>query len=102
MKNGFSLIEALIALGIIGLCAAILPAFYSRLHQHSESDSALDNLHAALLLARAKALSEGDYVVICGQSDSGNCSEIFSHTLMVFSDKNRNGLLDGQETLDQI
>lgn len=101
MKNGFSLLELLVSLTVAAICTLLCVPIYSDLSKRSEADTTLDSVHAALLLARSKALSEGYYVVACGVNGKGECADSFSGAMMIFADKNRNGQLDSNESVEQ-
>ncbi len=100
MKNGFSLVELLVVLAIVSVAAISFAGDFSGVIKKGHADTALDSVDSFLHLARAKAISDGSYITICGQDKNGGCADSFNNSLIMFDDKNRNGQLDANETID--
>lgn len=70
MPRGFTLIEAMLVIAVIAiLLTAGLPSFSSLIDRHRLRGAAND-LHAALLLARAEALRRGTAVSVAFNTDA--------------------------------
>lgn len=99
MKNGFSLIELLVVLIIVSIAVMSFAGDFTGTIKKGHADTALDSVNSFLHLARAKAISDGSYITVCGQDQNGGCADSFNNSLIMFDDNNRNGQLDGNETI---
>ncbi len=71
-KNGFTLLELLIALSIIGILGAVGIPSYSKMQENSSFSSGFNNLNSAYRIARAEAVKTSSPMVIKPGGDGGN------------------------------
>lgn len=101
-ENGFTLIELMIAIVILGIMASIaVPSFESFLRKNQKS-SIYNNLVGTISLARLEAIKQSRVIAICVSSDQATCSSTaaWHNGWMVFVDDNGNGALDTTNVVD--
>lgn len=64
-SKGFTLIELMVVVVIIGIVSAIAVPSYQSMVSRNRVSTAVTSLHGALLLARSEALKRGSPVTIC-------------------------------------
>jgi prepilin-type N-terminal cleavage/methylation domain-containing protein len=73
-SRGFTLLELLVAIVIMGILAAIaIPSFRTTIQKH-RLRSATDNLQAAIDYARSEAVLRATYVSLCASTDGATCA----------------------------
>lgn len=99
---GFSLIELIIAVAIVGiLFTAVAPAF-SNMMSRSQLAVATNAARGALMVAREGAVTRGHPVSLCSGEPANGCSGDWSRgQWIVFRDSNHSGDLDSGETVLQ-
>lgn len=97
--QGWTLVELLVTGLILVILAGIaVPAMRDGINRSSEL--ALFNLlgHAAAF-ARTRAVAAQRYVTLCGSDDGAHCRGQWHRHIIVFSDRNRNQIVDGPDQL---
>jgi type IV fimbrial biogenesis protein FimT len=100
MKNkGFSLIEALAVLAIVGITTSIAVPQLSDLVNRNKVDTQLLSLRQLFAVARQKAIDNNSAVTLCSSSDMVHCADLWSHSIIVFSDQNKNAIVDESDVV---
>ncbi len=73
-SKGFSLIELIIVVAIIGIIAMIGVPSYGNMMERNRVVSASNNLLGAMQLARSEAATRHTEVRVCASSDQSTCS----------------------------
>ena len=99
--RGFSLLELLVSLGILSLLSYLaLPALTSA-RWSSEASQFTQLLTRSMAIARNRAVAGGERITLCASTDHHNCLKHWRGevSILVFTDRNRNYHLDGDDTL---
>jgi len=87
-NSGFTLIEIMVTVAIVGIFASIALPSFSRLIESNRISTATNELVANLLLARSEALKRRNTVTVCPSSNQTSCNDNsdFSTGWIVFLD----------------
>lgn len=96
---GFTIIEVLISLLLLALLLRLGNAGLSSFVTASRSASALQMIHDTIALARSRAVLERTTVTVCGTLDGQTCVRNWNQGVLVFTDSNNNGELDGSDRI---
>jgi len=98
-KWGFTMIEILITLSIVSLLLALatpqLPAFIEKY----QGEKALIAVARAIKVGRTSAIRTGSTVTVCRSSDAQQCSGSWQDGLIVFTDQNKDRVLNQADQL---
>ncbi|UZE95599.1 GspH/FimT family pseudopilin [Alkalimarinus alittae] len=97
--RGLSLIEVLITLAIITLLTGLGIANFSSSINQTQVDAQLLSLRQLFSASRQKAIDTQDYITVCPSDDSVNCSYQWEQPIIAFSDRNKNAMVDHDETI---
>lgn len=105
-ENGFSLIELIISISILGILLTLAaPSFISTV-QRNQLSSSVSELHSILSLSRSEAIKRASYTTLCASSDLMNCSDSmsWSNGWILFMDNDGDGIFedDGDAVLCEI
>lgn len=96
-QTGFTLIELIITVTILGIMAAIAVPNYSSFINRNQQSSAYNNLVGMISLARLEAVKRSQVVTLCISSNQTTCdattAEDWNAGWIVFSDLNGDGLV---------
>ncbi|WP_114800890.1 GspH/FimT family pseudopilin [Moraxella canis] len=98
-QQGFTLIEAMVVLGILALIGMIAVPAYDSLMRRYESQMVGRHVQEALRRAKIEAALHQKDVIICPINASEVCDRFGQSGLMVFIDKNKNNRKDDSDPL---
>jgi type IV fimbrial biogenesis protein FimT len=97
---GFSMIEMMVGIAILGILAALAAPDFSATIKRYRIKSTADELRASFLLARSTAITRGRPVII--QSTGACVGNDWSCGWEMFVDADSNGALNGTESLCKL
>ncbi len=93
-NNGLTLLELMITLAIAGiLIASAAPSFRQSI-QNTRMVTQVNELQAALSLARSEAIKRNENVTVCRSSDGASCTGNWQDGWIVFVDIDVDGTVD--------
>lgn len=97
-NNGFTLIEIMVTVAIVGIMASIALPSFSRLIESNRVNTATNELISNLLLAKSEALKRSSSVTLCPSSNQTTCNgnTDFSTGWIIFLDCGAVGRIDGE------
>jgi type IV fimbrial biogenesis protein FimT len=98
-QHGFTLLELLVTLGIAAILASMAIPAYANLVKRSNSQTLAYQLVTLVRFARSEAINKKVTITLCGSGDGVICTDDWSKTILIFADRNRDGVLDGSDTL---
>ena len=101
MPLGFTLIELLITTTIITLLTSMALPSFAKLWQKQQADVYIETLQRAMATARYIAITSREIVSLCPYTETA-CGEEWEDGIMIFIDKNNNGIIDDEETLEEF
>ena len=103
-STGFTLIEALTGLVVVGVLFVLAVPSYGRWLADAELANAAHSLASALSLARSEAVKHGGRVNLCKSADRVRCRTAggWEAGWLVFQDENGNGQVDPEETVVRV
>lgn len=94
-QTGFTLIELIVAVAILGIMASIAVPNYGSFIRRSQQSSAYNNLVGTISLARIEAVKRSRVITLCVSSNQTSCdaatSENWAAGWIVFVDENGDG-----------
>ena len=100
--RAFTLPELLITLSVLGIILGFAVPSLHTLLQDSRRSSERHLMHASLNYARGMALQTQSVVSLCSGQSSCNDSRHWRERILIFVDRNGNGLLDEDEQLLKV
>jgi type IV fimbrial biogenesis protein FimT len=102
--RGFTLIESLFVVAIIGTLAALADVSLIRMVRSSELQTSADTLFVHLMLARNEAVTRNTRLVMCKSSSGARCDNSggWEQGWIVFHDANENVQLDSNERIVSV
>ncbi|GHE79771.1 GspH/FimT family pseudopilin [Thalassotalea profundi] len=85
--KGFTLVELIVGMGIVGILLAIGIPGLNEFTIKSRVDSEISEIHRIILTARNTAISTGQYVTICPLSGKNCQTTNWQNTLSVFTNE---------------
>lgn len=99
-KNGFTITELLVVMAIVAILLGIGVPSYRYITNSYRMSAEVNSLLGDMQFARAEAIKEGQFVVVCASSTSATCTNTaWNQGWIVFADTNNDLQLDNGETL---
>lgn len=99
-QSGFTLVELLMGIAILGIITAIALPSFSELLVKNRVDNQISELNRLLLTARSLAVNGGNNVIICPITTK--CSTDWHKKISVFVDNNNDGDYDAADTIVKV
>jgi type IV fimbrial biogenesis protein FimT len=94
-QSGFTLLELIIAMVIVGILATLAVPGFSSLMQSNNLSTKYNNLAGNISLARMEAVKRSTPIVLCASSNESSCNSTdWSDGWLVFVDDNGNNAFD--------
>jgi type IV fimbrial biogenesis protein FimT len=87
-NTGFSLIELILALAILAICAAFAVPNFQHFFQHAQATVQAERLFKAIALTQHEAVLRNVPVTLCGSDDQQSCSATWHNGYIIFNDEN--------------
>ena len=102
--SGFTLLEALVVLAVLGTLLALAAPNLTELRQKHQMQSQAERLLGSLMLARSEALRRQQRVTLCLRSTGDFCATkgSWGQGWVVFVDANDNAVREAQEPVLQV
>ncbi len=103
-QSGFSMIELLITVAVMGILGALALPGFSSLIASNRLTSVANEMLTGVMLARGEAVKRGKRVVMCKSSDFSTCntSGTWSGGWIVFVDDNDDGVRASSGTVEEL
>lgn len=99
MKNGFTLLELLIVIAIVGMAITMGAPSYRSVIQNHRADVAIQQVYRAICLAKSEAIKRNQMVTLCPSNDGKSCNQDWSKGYLLFVDLKENGILDSDDII---
>jgi len=101
---GFTLLEALVVIGLLGLLVSLAAPAMSALRQQHRLQAQAEGLFDSLVLARSEALRRQQRVTLCARATDSSCDAngAWPQGWLVFVDSNDNAQRDAGEMLIEV
>lgn len=90
-QRGLTLLELVVTLTLVSILAGLALPSFARLGRHLTVGTATDIVRAMANLARSEAVKRGTRVIVCPSLDGTVCTRQTTGTLLVYTDRNRDG-----------
>jgi type IV fimbrial biogenesis protein FimT len=101
---GFTLLEALVVMALLGLMVSLAAPAMSALRQQHQLQAQAEGLLGSLVLARSEAMRRQQRVTMCARASDSACdaSGTWQQGWLVFADANGNAQLEAGEALIEV
>ena len=101
---GFTLLEALVVMALLGVMVSLAAPAMSALRQQHQLQAQAEGLLSSLVLARSEALRRQQRVTVCARVSDSACdaSGVWQQGWLVFADANDNAQFDAGEALIEV
>ena len=100
--SGFTIIELMIVLAIAAILAALAAPSFTTIIQDNRLVTQVNELQAALGLARSEAIKTNNNVTTCRSSDGASCAGSWQNGWIVFIDNDAYGTVDIDDTILRV
>lgn len=102
--RGFTLLEALVVLALLGILSALAAPSYTGMRQRHQMQSQAEQFQANLMLARSEALRRQQRVTVCVRNEADACAMTgsWAQGWVVFVDANNSTAREPDEIVLQL
>lgn len=102
--RGFTLLEALVVLALLGILSALAAPSYTGMRQRHQMQSQAEQFQASLMLARSEALRRQQRVTVCVRDAADGCAQAgsWAQGWVVFVEESNPTLRDPSDTILQL
>ena len=102
--GGFTLLEALVVMALLGVMVSLAAPAMSALRQQHQLQAEAEGLLGSLVLARSEALRRQQRVTVCASVTGSTCDAngVWSQGWLAFADANDNAQRDAGEALIEV
>jgi type IV fimbrial biogenesis protein FimT len=98
--KGYTLVELFVAIAVLGILLTLAIPVYQNFVANNRATTQVNQLVAAINLARSEAVKRHNTVILCASSDGKNCGKQWRDGWLIFVDKQSSGQVDsGDEVL---
>lgn len=103
-NRGFTLIELMISVSVVGILAGVAAPSFRDLIEHTRTSAAISSLTTHMALARTAAISRNRRAVLCPSADGNQCraDTDWSGGWMLFMDDDGNRKPDANEDVLRV
>jgi type IV fimbrial biogenesis protein FimT len=101
-NKGFTIIELMIGLAVAGILISFAVPSFTASIQNNRMATQINELHAALSLARSEAIKRNNNATVCRSSNGTICTGNWHDGWIVFVDDNSNGDVDAGEEILRV
>lgn len=98
-EQGFTLIELMVILSIIGILSTLVAGNYSTWLQRTKSEQLMFDLQRSFSLARSSAIKHGGRIRLCASKDAATCSGALNQGWIIFLDVDGSDQVNGADTI---
>lgn len=96
-NRGLTLVELMVTLAIAGILIASAAPSFTESIRNTRMVTQVNELHAALSLARSEAVKRNIGVTVCRSSNGTGCTGFWQDGWIIFVDSNADGIVNGEE-----
>lgn len=100
--TGITLIELLISLAVLSILLSIATSSLGQFVSRHHSDIVMSELAKLIYVARHHAITANTYTTLCPSEDRVSCVNNWNRPLILFTDKNKNETVDGNDKVLRI
>lgn len=102
MKNGYTLLEFLITLALLGIFLGLAVPSWCSMIMHNQTTAHVNQIVSAIQLARSEAIKRNMIVTLCKSADQKTCSGNWPDGQIVFIDREGRGQVQTPDDIIRV